>query len=141
MNDVALLSSTDKILLLLYALQKFKGLTTATLTLTMMQLLLKASNHTALLLPNRSASNRQQQLCREVCETAFADIPQFCNLPLQVAYRTLSDPKYCGKMEVIIGIFFKKGGKCDYHYMPNLYFPRYSDKIISFCGIIMAGVN
>ena len=83
--------------------QKLNGLKVRSLILQMMHLLLKASNHTALLIPRQfSTSNLQQKLCKDVCETAFSQHSQFVGLPIQVAYRTLSDPQYCGKMEVYL---------------------------------------
>ncbi len=69
-------------------------------TLSFMHLLLKAANHVALLMPSRTASIEQQKKAKEICQVAFASHPEFLQLTREASFRTLSDPKYCGKMKV-----------------------------------------
>lgn len=68
--------------------------------MTFMHLLLKAANHLALLMPGVSASGKQQQYADDVCQRVFAKHTHLAELGRTAAFRTLSDPKYCGKMKV-----------------------------------------
>ena len=70
------------------------------ITLTFMHLLSKAANHVGLLIPGRSASEKQENKAQEICQAAFASHPEFLQQSREAAYRTLSNPKYCGKMKV-----------------------------------------
>ena len=68
--------------------------------MTFMHLLLKAANHLALLMPGVSSSDKQQQYADDVCQRVFAKYEHLAELGCTAAFRTLSDPKYCGKMKV-----------------------------------------
>ncbi|BFY99657.1 hypothetical protein BsWGS_02697 [Bradybaena similaris] len=74
------------------------------LVLTFMHLLLKAANHMALLIPDKNTKEKQANFTRSICNTAFKDCPQFMQQTHTAAFRTLSDPKYCGKMKVLQGL-------------------------------------
>ena len=65
-----------------------------------MHVLLKTSNHVALLIPHSRMSPDQEQRAKKLCDIAFKDHPEFVALARDAAFRTLSDPKYCGKMKV-----------------------------------------
>ena len=85
-----------------------------------MHLMLKAANHVGLLIPDGDSTRRDPAclcdsddgedltvkekpgaaLARSVFLTAFKDQPQFVELTRSAAFRTLSDPRYCGKMKV-----------------------------------------
>ncbi len=65
-----------------------------------MHLLLKTANHVALLTPHTNSSPQQLKRTKEVCKVAFKDHPQFLEQSREASFRTLSDPKYCGKMKV-----------------------------------------
>ncbi|XP_076462027.1 uncharacterized protein LOC143294538 isoform X2 [Babylonia areolata] len=71
---------------------------------TFMHVLLKASNHIALLTPHGRMSPDQARQARRLCAVAFRDHPEFLELAREAAFRTLSDPKYCGKMKVLHGM-------------------------------------
>lgn len=64
-------------------------------------LLLKCSNHIGLLLPSFVASDEQNIKAYRVCETAFAKHPEYLKMSRDASFLTLSDPKYCGKMQVL----------------------------------------
>ena len=78
--------------------QVTKEVTVTGLQFIFMHLLLKVSNHAALLIenPKREASG----FSRSICKAVFAEFPQFYSQTKDAAFRTLSDPKYCGKMKV-----------------------------------------
>ncbi|XP_067677911.1 DNA excision repair protein ERCC-6-like 2 [Haliotis asinina] len=69
-----------------------------------MHLLLKTANHVALLTPHANSSLQQLKRTKEVCKIAFKDHPQFLEQSREASFRTLSDPKYCGKMKVLQGL-------------------------------------
>ena len=89
-----------------------EGLTVKTLTFTFLHLLMKAANHIALLIPKYSKSDLQKKFAQSVCETALAGHPEFVHDAETASFRTLSDPKHCGKMEVLHGLLkvFRKEG-------------------------------
>nr|KAG5713963.1 hypothetical protein BaRGS_020291 [Batillaria attramentaria] len=69
-----------------------------------MHVLLKTANHVALLIPHARTSPEQKQRTQNLCEIAFKDHPEFISQTQEAAFRTLSDPKYCGKMKVLQGM-------------------------------------
>ncbi|KAH9510325.1 DNA excision repair protein ERCC-6-like 2 [Bulinus truncatus] len=70
-----------------------------------MHILLKAANHIALLIPdNNKLNNKQAILAKNVCEIAFKDHPHFIGQTSTASFRTLSNPKYCGKMKILEGL-------------------------------------
>ncbi|XP_063962861.1 DNA excision repair protein ERCC-6-like 2 isoform X2 [Lytechinus pictus] len=71
------------------------------LTFGLMSLLIKVSNHIALLMPDASKSKKQREKSLRYCEIAFAKQPQFVELSREARFATLSDPTYCGKMQVL----------------------------------------
>lgn len=81
------------------------------LVFSFMHLLLKTANHTALLIPDKSTKKKQAILAKSVCETAFKDHSQFLEQAQTAVFRTLSDPKYCGKMKVYFVIYIKIFGR------------------------------
>ncbi|XP_064606212.1 DNA excision repair protein ERCC-6-like 2 [Liolophura sinensis] len=84
------------------------------LMFTYMSLLMKTANHVALLIPNKTTSEGQRKHAKEICEIAFAKHPQFVSQASEASFRTLSDPKYCGKMKILKGllsVFRKKHNK------------------------------
>ncbi|XP_013393762.1 DNA excision repair protein ERCC-6-like 2 isoform X1 [Lingula anatina] len=74
------------------------------LTLTYMHLLLKVANHVALLVPDGSTSSRQVSYAETICNIVFENYPQFLQQDKWARFDTLSNPKYCGKMKVLVGI-------------------------------------
>jgi hypothetical protein len=78
--------------------QVTKEVTVTGLQFIFMHLLLKVSNHAALLIdnPNRQVSKYSQTICKAV----YNEFSQFYHHTRDAAFRTLSDPKYCGKMKV-----------------------------------------
>lgn len=78
--------------------QVTKEVTVTGVQFIFMHLLLKVSNHAALLIenPNRQVSKYSQMICKAV----FQEFPHFYYHTQDSAFRTLSDPKYCGKMKV-----------------------------------------
>ena len=70
------------------------------LTLTYQHLLLKAANHIALLLPHLTQSEKQHKHSKRICQQVFEKHQQFVKQTQEASFRTLSDPKYCGKMKV-----------------------------------------
>lgn len=70
------------------------------LMFTFMHLLLKTSNHVALLIPTRKTSEKQAKMARVICEAALKEHPEFVVQTMEASFKTLSDPKYCGKMKV-----------------------------------------
>ena len=67
---------------------------------TFMHLLLKVSNHVAMLVPKNNTSEQQNKMARKICDVAFEKHPGFVNQTREASFQTLSDPKYCGKMKV-----------------------------------------
>ncbi|XP_019633398.1 PREDICTED: DNA excision repair protein ERCC-6-like 2 [Branchiostoma belcheri] len=67
-----------------------------------LSVLLKVSNHVALLLPEMQGSKKALKRTQRVCDVVFSKHPHFVRLAREAAFRTLSDPKYCGKMQVCI---------------------------------------
>jgi hypothetical protein len=65
-----------------------------------MHLLLKTSNHVALLIPTEKTSERQATTARKICKAALKEHPEFVAQTKEASFKTLSDPKYCGKMKV-----------------------------------------
>ena len=65
-----------------------------------MSLLIKVANHIALLTPHVNMSDKQRQKAQKYCDIAFARHPQFVTLRREARFCTLSDPSYCGKMQV-----------------------------------------
>ncbi|CAL1534431.1 unnamed protein product [Lymnaea stagnalis] len=80
------------------------GMKVQALVFSYMHLMLKAANHIALLLPDDKMSEKQATMTRLVCEVAFKEHPQFVEQTQLAAFRTLSDPKYCGKMKILAGL-------------------------------------
>lgn len=77
-----------------------KGESMKSLIFTYMHMLLKVSNHSALLLPSASSSDRQKDAYDELCHLAFRNHSEFLKQAENSSFMTLSDPKYCGKMKV-----------------------------------------
>ena len=75
------------------------------LTMSYMHLLLKAASHIALLLPSHTNNENQKREAEIICKTVFSDHPQFIRQTREAAFKTLSDPKFCGKMKVMIGLW------------------------------------
>lgn len=67
-----------------------------------LHLLLKVSNHVALLAPDSKASSAQNQAAVDICNKVFEKHPHFLQLTQKAAFSTLSDPKYCCKMKVLV---------------------------------------
>ncbi|XP_046356993.2 DNA excision repair protein ERCC-6-like 2 isoform X1 [Haliotis rufescens] len=91
-----------------------EGHSIASIMFSFMHLLLKTANHVALLTPHANSSPQQLKRTREVCKVAFKDHPQFLEQTREASFRTLSDPKYCGKMKVLQGllsVFYKTHSK------------------------------
>ncbi|KAH3696910.1 hypothetical protein DPMN_084393, partial [Dreissena polymorpha] len=80
------------------------GISVKSLRFTFMHLLLKTANHVALLIPTLKTSERQVKTAQEICKIAFKNHPEFVTQTCEAAFRTLSDPKYCGKMKVLQGL-------------------------------------
>ncbi|GFN83057.1 DNA excision repair protein ercc-6-like 2, partial [Plakobranchus ocellatus] len=83
------------------------------LVFSFMHLMLKAANHVGLLIPdsdttdNVGTSLKEKPgagLAQSVFRIAFRDQPQFVELTRSAAFRTLSDPRYCGKMKILQGL-------------------------------------
>ncbi|KAK6180078.1 hypothetical protein SNE40_012292 [Patella caerulea] len=86
------------------------GMTVQGLKFSFMHLLMKVANHVALLIPGSNTSRNQNVRAREICATALKDHQEFINLKEDATFRTLSDPKYCGKMKILEGllqVFYK----------------------------------
>ncbi|XP_057299784.1 DNA excision repair protein ERCC-6-like 2 isoform X1 [Hydractinia symbiolongicarpus] len=66
-----------------------------------LQLLLKISNHAALLLPHHNQSETQKSLSKQLCEEFFKDFPILENLYKNPNFAGMSDPVFCGKMSVL----------------------------------------
>ncbi|XP_038068189.1 DNA excision repair protein ERCC-6-like 2 [Patiria miniata] len=84
------------------------------LTMTFMSLLIKVANHVALLTPDVSMSDVQRKRAQKYCDIAFARHPQFVALSREARFCTLSDPSYCGKMQIlekILTVFKQEGSK------------------------------
>ncbi|XP_014679912.1 PREDICTED: DNA excision repair protein ERCC-6-like 2, partial [Priapulus caudatus] len=81
-----------------------KNVPVKSLTFTYLSLLLKTANHAALLIPDASTSELQVSTAREICERVLSHCPEFVDQTRHAAFRTLSDPKYCGKMAVLAGL-------------------------------------
>ncbi|XP_052775381.1 DNA excision repair protein ERCC-6-like 2 isoform X2 [Mya arenaria] len=80
------------------------GYSIQSLMFTFMHLLLKTSNHVALLIPRERTSEQQARLARTICKAALKDHPEFVSQTKEASFKTLSDPKYCGKMKVLQGL-------------------------------------
>ena len=78
------------------------GHSVKSLMFTFMHLLLKVSNHIAMLIPNNNTSAQQTKMARKICEVALEKHPGFVSQTKEASFQTLSDPKYCGKMKVRI---------------------------------------
>ncbi|XP_072024091.1 uncharacterized protein [Amphiura filiformis] len=78
-----------------------QGIKVKALTFSFMTLLTKVSNHVALLMPETKMSDLQRLTVQTYCDIAFAKHPQFVRLSRESRFCTLSDPKYCGKMQVL----------------------------------------
>ncbi|XP_066299011.1 DNA excision repair protein ERCC-6-like 2 [Branchiostoma lanceolatum] len=79
-----------------------------------LSVLLKVSNHVALLLPEMQGSKKALKRTQRVCDVVFRKHPHFVRLAREAAFRTLSDPKYCGKMQVLqqlLNVFHKQRRK------------------------------
>ncbi|XP_078575534.1 uncharacterized protein LOC144861483 isoform X2 [Branchiostoma floridae x Branchiostoma japonicum] len=79
-----------------------------------LSVLLKVSNHVALLLPEMQGSKKALKRTQRVCDVVFKKHPHFVKLAREAAFRTLSDPKYCGKMQVLqqlLDVFHKQKRK------------------------------
>ena len=90
------------------------GRTVGAVTMTFLHLLMKAANHVALLLPHMTENDKQKEMYSEICETVFAKHSQFVEQCRQASFRTLSNPKYCGKMKVLhelLCVFHKEKAK------------------------------
>ncbi|KAL3868004.1 hypothetical protein ACJMK2_040844 [Sinanodonta woodiana] len=84
------------------------------LMFTFMHLLLKTANHVALLIPTAKTSDKQAVKSREICAMALQEHPSFVSQTKEAAFKTLSNPKYCGKMKVLQGlleVFYKDHSK------------------------------
>ncbi|KAK3612352.1 hypothetical protein CHS0354_011070 [Potamilus streckersoni] len=84
------------------------------LMFTFMHLLLKTANHVALLIPTAKTSDKQAMKSREICAMALQEHPSFVSQTKEAAFKTLSNPKYCGKMKVLQGlleVFYKDHSK------------------------------
>ncbi|XP_022089252.1 DNA excision repair protein ERCC-6-like 2 [Acanthaster planci] len=84
------------------------------LTMTFMSLLIKVANHVALLTPDVTMSDQQRRRAQKYCDIAFARHPQFVTLSREARFCTLSDPSYCGKMQILeklLAIFKQEGSK------------------------------
>ena len=77
-----------------------QGIKVRALTFSFMTLLTKVSNHVALLMPETKMSDLQRLTVKTYCDIAFAKHPQFVKLSREARFCTLSDPNYCGKMQV-----------------------------------------
>ncbi|XP_053395526.1 uncharacterized protein LOC123523704 isoform X2 [Mercenaria mercenaria] len=90
------------------------GQSIRSLRFTFMHLLLKTSNHVALLIPTEKTSERQATTARKICEAALSKHPEFVAQTKEASFKTLSDPKYCGKMKILQGllkVFYKEHSK------------------------------
>jgi hypothetical protein len=70
-----------------------------------MHLLLKAASHIALLLPSHTSNENQKKEAEKICKTVFCQHPQFIRQTREAAFKTLSDPRFCGKMKVNYFVF------------------------------------
>ncbi|KAJ8040811.1 DNA excision repair protein ERCC-6-like 2 [Holothuria leucospilota] len=77
------------------------GLSVKAVTFSFMSALIKAANHTALLIPSPGMSPLQQKTAEKFSKIAFAQHPQFTRLSKHARFCTLSDPHYCGKMMIL----------------------------------------
>ncbi|XP_060584908.1 LOW QUALITY PROTEIN: DNA excision repair protein ERCC-6-like 2 [Ruditapes philippinarum] len=91
-----------------------EGQSIRSLRFTFMHLLLKTSNHVALLIPTQKTSERQATTARKICKAALKEHPEFVAQTKEASFKTLSDPKYCGKMKILQGllkVFYKEHSK------------------------------
>ncbi|ESP05258.1 hypothetical protein LOTGIDRAFT_103296, partial [Lottia gigantea] len=80
------------------------GINIQSIRFSFMHLLMKVANHVALLIPREGTSYLQKTRSNEICEIALKDHQEFINLTKDATFRTLSDPRYCGKMKVLQGL-------------------------------------
>ncbi|KAJ8306294.1 hypothetical protein KUTeg_016839 [Tegillarca granosa] len=80
------------------------GSTVTSLMFTFMHLLLKTANHVALLTPDKATNDKLSHCSKEVCQNVFEKFPEFFNETKEATFKTLSNPKFCGKMKVTLKV-------------------------------------
>ncbi|XP_060073499.1 DNA excision repair protein ERCC-6-like 2 [Ylistrum balloti] len=80
------------------------GLSTRQIRFTFMHILLKIANHVALLVPSSKSDRQLTEFSKEVIKYIREKFPEFFSETREAAFRTLSDPKYCGKMKILKGL-------------------------------------
>eukprot|EP00117_Sycon_ciliatum_P038425 scpid14362/ scgid0364/ Putative DNA repair and recombination protein RAD26-like len=78
-----------------------QGLNWKKLILPYLSLMMKAACHLGLLLPDASDSANQKHKAKAICTQVFAKHRKFLAMSREAAFLTLSDPEYCGKMQVL----------------------------------------
>lgn len=61
---------------------------------------MKVGNHVALLVPSKSSEDNLKPLTKHIIKSVYDKFPQYFTDSKEASFRTLSDPKYCGKMKV-----------------------------------------
>ncbi|XP_076093658.1 uncharacterized protein LOC143064602 isoform X2 [Mytilus galloprovincialis] len=81
---------------------------------TFLSLFLKVGNHVALMIPARTSEDNLKPLTKHILKEVYDQFPQYFTDSKEASFRTLSDPKYCGKMKVLKGllsVFYKDHSK------------------------------
>ncbi|XP_052090388.1 DNA excision repair protein ERCC-6-like 2 [Mytilus californianus] len=81
---------------------------------TFLSLFLKVGNHVALMIPARTSEDNLKPLTKHILQQVYEQFPQYFTDSKEASFRTLSDPKYCGKMKVLKGllsVFYKDHSK------------------------------
>eukprot|EP00094_Tigriopus_californicus_P010514 TCALIF_10142-PA protein Name:"Similar to ERCC6L2 DNA excision repair protein ERCC-6-like 2 (Bos taurus)" AED:0.30 eAED:0.30 QI:0/0/0/0.5/1/1/2/0/963 len=69
---------------------------------TFLHLFLKVANHVSLLLPYHTSSEIQRSEAERYCQIAFRETPEFLDASFRSRFEELSNPKYSGKMQVLV---------------------------------------
>ncbi|XP_033738502.1 DNA excision repair protein ERCC-6-like 2 isoform X2 [Pecten maximus] len=80
------------------------GVSTRQMRFTFMHILLKIANHVALLVRSEKSDKQLTEFSKEVIKYIQEKFPEFFSETREAAFRTLSDPKYCGKMKILKGL-------------------------------------
>ncbi|XP_069126621.1 DNA excision repair protein ERCC-6-like 2 isoform X2 [Argopecten irradians] len=80
------------------------GVSTRQMRFTFMHILLKIANHVALLVRSDRSDQQLTEFSIKVIKYIQEKFPEFFSETREAAFRTLSDPKYCGKMKILKGL-------------------------------------
>ena len=67
---------------------------------TFLSLFMKVGNHVALMVPDKTSSDNLKPLTKHILKEVYDKFPQYFLDSKEASFRTLSDPKFCGKMKV-----------------------------------------